>query len=80
MQRRRILKTNRTEEQRAMDLGEKRAGMTSTTQQEARRRAERQAARNNVKSSSTHPSALNAVFPGSSFSPVLGMRVCGLAA
>jgi hypothetical protein len=44
------------------------------------RRAERQAARNNVKSSSAHSSALSVVFTGSSFSPVLGMRVCGLAA
>jgi hypothetical protein len=42
------------------------------------RRAERQ--ENNVKSSSTHSSAHSAVFPGSSFSPVLGMRVYGLAA
>ncbi len=36
MQRRRILKAKRTEEQRAMELGEERAGMTSTREREAR--------------------------------------------
>jgi hypothetical protein len=59
-------------------LGREESGYDEHETAGSARLAERQ--ENNVKSSSTHSSALSADFPGSSFSPVLGMRVYGLAA
>jgi hypothetical protein len=69
---------NRTTE--SYGFGREESGYDEHETAESARRAETQAARNNVKSSSTHSSALSVVFPASSFSPVSGMRVCGLAA